>query len=72
MKLHPATALLAVIAVIACRTAPEPAPERETAPPVPAIMDANGNGVDDSLDIMNGTSLDEDSNGIPDEAEDRG
>lgn len=34
------------------------------------FRDANGNGVEDSEDINNGTSLDEDANGIPDEVED--
>ena len=33
------------------------------------IMDFNGNGIDDAIDISDGTSLDENLNGIPDEAE---
>jgi len=33
------------------------------------IADVNGNGVDDMIDISDGTSLDEDLNGIPDEVE---
>ena len=31
------------------------------------IVDCNGNGVDDSLDIFTGTSVDHDGDGIPDE-----
>ncbi|MHC5023461.1 MAG: hypothetical protein ACYTGG_06060, partial [Planctomycetota bacterium] len=31
--------------------------------------DCNGNGIDDELDIANGTSLDCNSNGVPDECE---
>jgi hypothetical protein len=34
-----------------------------------ANADLNGNGVDDALDIMSGTSADLNNNGIPDEAE---
>ncbi len=33
------------------------------------VTDMNGNGVDDMIDISDGTSLDEDLNGIPDEVE---
>jgi hypothetical protein len=33
-------------------------------------QDANGNGVDDYLDFLSGTSTDRNGNGIPDEAED--
>ncbi|MCW5754514.1 MAG: hypothetical protein KIT24_07400 [Phycisphaeraceae bacterium] len=34
------------------------------------IIDCNGNGVADSVDILNGFSLDVDGNGVPDECED--
>lgn len=33
------------------------------------VPDMNGNGVDDLLDIRDGTSVDENGNGVPDEAE---
>lgn len=33
------------------------------------VPDFNGNGVDDLLDIREGTSIDEDQNGVPDEAQ---
>lgn len=33
------------------------------------IVDGNDNGVEDAIDISDGTSLDEDLNGIPDEIE---
>ncbi|MCP4581778.1 MAG: hypothetical protein GY839_09170 [candidate division Zixibacteria bacterium] len=36
------------------------------------VPDFNDNGIDDILDIRHGTSIDENGNGIPDEAEDRG
>ncbi|MCP3914204.1 MAG: hypothetical protein GY711_01475 [bacterium] len=35
----------------------------------PLVSDANGNGVDDWVDIAVGTSLDENANAIPDEVE---
>lgn len=35
----------------------------------PGLFDCNGNGVHDSCDILNGTSPDENDNGIPDECE---
>ncbi len=63
-----------------CRTTEHQPEETPAAPPAEAPMksvarpepfsDFNGNGVEDSEDISNGTSLDEDANGIPDEAED--
>lgn len=34
-----------------------------------AFSDFNGNGIDDGLDIASMTSLDENANGVPDEAE---
>ena len=33
------------------------------------VHDANGNGIEDGKDIANGTSMDKNANGIPDEAE---
>ncbi|MEM1453411.1 MAG: hypothetical protein AAF957_24945 [Planctomycetota bacterium] len=33
------------------------------------VRDFNGNGVEDLVDILTGTSKDEDGNGIPDEVE---
>lgn len=68
MKLLPAVLLPAVIVVAACRTVSESGATE--APRVPAVMDANGNGVEDALDIMDGTSFDENMNGVPDEVED--
>ncbi|MCH8807236.1 MAG: thrombospondin type 3 repeat-containing protein [Planctomycetes bacterium] len=38
--------------------------------PPPAIIDCNGNGIDDAIDIANGTSPDCDGNGVPDECQD--
>jgi hypothetical protein len=35
----------------------------------PAIIDCNGNGIDDAMDIRSGTSTDCDHNGIPDDCE---
>ncbi len=35
----------------------------------PIITDCNSNGVDDACDILNGTSFDDNGNGIPDECE---
>jgi hypothetical protein len=35
----------------------------------PTITDCNSNGVDDACDILNGTSYDDNGNGIPDECE---
>jgi hypothetical protein len=37
--------------------------------PLPEPPDCNSNGVEDFLDIMDGTSLDQNGNGIPDECE---
>lgn len=36
------------------------------------VPDFNGNGTDDLLDIRSGTSMDENQNGVPDDAEPRG
>ena len=38
-------------------------------PSTPLASDANGNGVDDWVDIAVGTSLDENANAVPDEVE---
>jgi hypothetical protein len=35
----------------------------------PVIVDCNGNGIDDSIDISSGTSADCDHNGVPDECQ---
>lgn len=35
----------------------------------PSVLDCNGNGVEDSVDIANGFSPDSDRNGVPDECE---
>lgn len=64
---------------VSAQPSPEPAAEapvaREhvaasyAAPQPDMWSDANGNGIDDVIDIIRGTSLDENINGIPDEAE---
>ena len=60
--------LLTLLPLAAC-TSSEEAPE-EVRTRGDVMRDANGNGVEDAVDIANGTSLDENQNGIPDEVED--
>ncbi len=48
---------------------PASAQEPPATPRPTPIAACNRNGVDDSVDIANGTSLDADLNGIPDECE---
>lgn len=60
----------AALATDGSSTRAEEARQRRTSYDQP-FLDANGNGVEDTIDIITGSSLDEDGNGIPDDAEAR-
>ena len=64
----PIALLLALSTALGAPLAALAALERGPAP-LPAVLDCNGNGIEDAVDIAFGTSSDVNQNGVPDECE---